>query len=1018
MRPLYLELKAFGPYADRQLIDFAELRDYRFFLIHGPTGSGKTTLLDAMCYALYGDTSGKIRSGENMRSDYAEATTVTEVCFDFAVGADRFRVRRIPRQYVARKRGEGMMEVGENAQLFKLDESRQEIAVLAEKTSRVTAEVQRILGFKSDQFRQVVLLPQGDFRRLLLAESSERQAIMQMLFKTEYYSVVEQRLKEEAKQWTQQFAETDIKIQELLTLAEVTSLDELQQRTATDQASLQLQADQIAAAAQAVAAKRQLLVAAQEEQRILNERQQAGEACNALLLEQAAVKEKQQELGRAQQAAAAGEFFSLVQTRRQELAAALQSFQQSETGLSIAVERQQAANQRWLELQAREPEIEQLIQEKTMLEEWNNRTSGLTQAVAEARLLRAAAETAATGANKAAAEVKSQEQKLTELTAAEQSADRMAAEMGSRQANLRQWQTACERRQKYDQAQISLQASGERLAQASLAVGMARQQAEQAQLQLTDVQERWEQAQAAMLAGELAAGSPCPVCGSTEHPAKAAPVAGAPDQALLRRQRQHMAECNRLLEQARTLEYDVQIEREGLLNAAKLLEAELDALLEWDQAALAAKLSAAQKEWQQASRAGIEAASLRDKTAQAQLHLSTLKQQAEQAEQAKRQAENQAAAAEAIVLERQAAIPAEYREPAVLQKKLAAIETRLNGLRTLLAEARQQAEAAKNQLAQATASQAERGEVLRQARLILQEAEQTKAQRLSEAGFADEADYQAAVRSPEQCELMDQQIRQFAARLTAARERLARAEQAAATIRQQPDVAALEASVLAASEQEQQLRVAAELTRDRLQQANGLIVRLEKLVAERQEAEEKHSLFAGLYEISAGRLTGVSFERYVLGFLLDEVSLFANLRLKEMTRGRYRLRRREDRSDKRKGAGLDLEVIDGFTGEARPVQTLSGGETFLASLSLALGLADVVQSRAGGIHLETLFVDEGFGTLDPETLDLAIKALLDLQAGGRLVGIISHVPELKESIDARLAIIPTDKGSRAQFHIG
>ena len=160
---------------------------------------------------------------------------------------------------------------------------------------------------------------------------------------------------------------------------------------------------------------------------------------------------------------------------------------------------------------------------------------------------------------------------------------------------------------------------------------MARQQAEQAQIQLTDVQERWEQAQAAMLAGELAAGSPCPVCGSTEHPAKAAPVAGAPDQALLRRQRQHMAECNRLLEQARTLEYDVQVEREGLLNAAKLLEAELDALFEWDQAALAAKLSAAQKEWQQASRAGIEAASLRDKTAQAQLHLSTLKQQAEQA---------------------------------------------------------------------------------------------------------------------------------------------------------------------------------------------------------------------------------------------------------------------------------------------------------------------------------------------------------------------------------------------------
>ncbi len=1018
MRPLYLEIKAFGPYADRQVIDFAELRDYKFFLIHGPTGSGKTTLLDAMCYALYGDTSGKIRSGENMRSDYAEATTVTEVCFDFAVGADLFRVRRIPRQFVARRRGEGMMEVGENAQLFKLDECRLETAVLAEKTTRVTAEVQRILGFKSDQFRQVVLLPQGDFRRLLLAESSERQAIMQMLFKTEYYSVVEQRLKDEAKRWTQQFAETDIKIQELLTLAEAVSLEELLQRMTNDQASLELLTDQIGSATQATAAQRQLLATAQNDQRILNERQQAGDACTALLLEHATIKTKQFELGRALQAATVSEFFSLEQTRRQELNAAMQGLQLSEAGLSTAKERQQAANQRWLELQAREPEIDQLIQEKTMLEEWRNRSNGLHQAIAEARGLRVAAEKAASAVSQVITELKEQEQILGEFTAAEQSASRTAAELGSRQANLRQWQTACDRRAKYDQAQVVLLAAEQRLAQATVTAEGARQRAEQAQLKLSGVQEQWEQAQAAMLAGELVAGSPCPVCGSTEHPAKATPVDGAPDQALLRQERQQLAECNRLLEQARKLEYEAQIERERLLNAAKLLGDELAELLAWDQAALAAKLAVAQQEWQQASQAGAEAASLRDKIAQLQLHLSNVRQQVEQQEQARQEAESQAGAAEAVVLERQAAIPAELREPAVLQQKIASIETRLNGLRTLLADARKQAEAAANLLAQATEQQTERGEVLRQARVILQEAELTKARRLSEAGLADDAAYQAAVRSPEKRKLLDQEIQEFVARQTAARERMERAEQAAAQVLQQPDVAAREAAVLLANEQEQQLRVAAELTRDRLQQAQGLIARLEKLAAERQEAEEKHSLFAGLYEISAGRLTGVSFERYVLGFLLDEVSLFANLRLKEMTRGRYRLRRREDRSDKRKGAGLDLEVIDGFTGEARPVQTLSGGETFLASLSLALGLADVVQSRTGGIHLETLFVDEGFGTLDPETLDLAIKALLDLQQGGRLVGIISHVPELQESIDARLAIIPTDKGSRAEFHVG
>ena len=1018
MRPLYLELKAFGPYAEQQSIDFAELRDYRFFLIHGPTGAGKTTLLDAMCYALYGDTSGKIRSGENMRSDYAAATLATEVQFDFAIGVDLYRVRRIPRQFVARKRGEGMMEVGENAQLFKLDDSRRETAVLAEKTSRVTAEVQRILGFKSDQFRQVVLLPQGDFRRLLLADSSERQAIMQMLFKTEYYGVVEQRLKDEAKNWTQRFAETDIKIQELLTLAAVESPAELQQRTESDQTGLAALANEIDAAAQATVLQRALLAAAEQDERLLLEQQLAGEASAALFIEQPAFDAKKTQLERALQAATLSEFFSQVQIRRRELAAAEQSRQQSETGLADSQARQRATQARLLELQEREPEIEQLIQAKARLAELTERSGALAQAELAVRRLGVETERAGALAAKLGLELQTEEQALAQLTQAELLVSRSAAELGNCQSALRQWRMASDRRAQYDQAQVSLLAAEARLTQAQAAVAGLRLQAEQEQLRLSELQEKWEQAQAALLAGELAEGTPCPVCGSTAHPAKATPVDGAPDQAGLREQRQRLADSRQLQEQARQLEYDAQIERDGLLTAVKLLADELAGLQDWEPAALSAKLATAEQAHRQASLASAETAALREKISQQQQRLLEVGKQAELAEQAKKEAERRGAAAEAVVRERQAGIAVDLRDPVVLQQKIAALDSRLNQLRILLTEVRKQSEEAGNLLAQATAQQAERSEAFRRACQTLQDAEAEKAQRLAEAGLKDEADYLAAARSPEQRNLIAQQLQDYEARLAAACERQQRANQAAAQVVERPDVVALEAAVLSANEQEQQLRVAAELTRDRLQQAQGLIARLEKLAAERREAEEKHSLFAGLYEISAGRLTGVSFERYVLGFLLDEVSLFANLRLKEMTRGRYRLRRREDRSDKRKGAGLDLEVIDGFTGEARPVQTLSGGETFLASLSLALGLADVVQSRCGGIHLETLFVDEGFGTLDPETLDLAIKALLDLQQGGRLVGIISHVPELKESIDARLEIIPTDKGSRAEFHVG
>jgi exonuclease SbcC len=163
---------------------------------------------------------------------------------------------------------------------------------------------------------------------------------------------------------------------------------------------------------------------------------------------------------------------------------------------------------------------------------------------------------------------------------------------------------------------------------------------------------------------------------------------------------------------------------------------------------------------------------------------------------------------------------------------------------------------------------------------------------------------------------------------------------------------------------------------------------------------------------------GVNLQRFVLGTRLDDVLIAASQRLHLMSKGRYWLQRSTDRATKRSPGGLDLEVFDGYTGVPRAVETLSGGESFLASLSLALGLADVVQSYSGGIHLETMFVDEGFGSLDPESLDLAIRALVDLQKGGRLVGIISHVPELKDRVDVRLEIFPGRNGSRARFVVG
>ena len=179
---------------------------------------------------------------------------------------------------------------------------------------------------------------------------------------------------------------------------------------------------------------------------------------------------------------------------------------------------------------------------------------------------------------------------------------------------------------------------------------------------------------------------------------------------------------------------------------------------------------------------------------------------------------------------------------------------------------------------------------------------------------------------------------------------------------------------------------------------------------------ESSRLVQGLYDLTRGAKTRITLERYVLGALLDDVTQAANLRLLDMSHRRYSLHRMKETGSANKG-GLSLEVSDSYTGRSRPANTLSGGETFLASLSLALGLADVVQQRQGGVRLDTMFIDEGFGTLDPEALNSAMNTLIDLQNTGRLVGIISHVPELEERIDARLKVSPADKGSKAEFEI-
>jgi exonuclease SbcC len=309
---------------------------------------------------------------------------------------------------------------------------------------------------------------------------------------------------------------------------------------------------------------------------------------------------------------------------------------------------------------------------------------------------------------------------------------------------------------------------------------------------------------------------------------------------------------------------------------------------------------------------------------------------------------------------------------------------------------------------------------------------------LTKAGLADRAAFQRARLDSKDIESLEERVKRHAADQAAAIDRAARADTEALSAWQRyasdaagaaGEIPALLAargfSLAALVEREAAARGAREqLVRDdqglevQVEQLGGWIAKARELEASGAELESKFGVLGHVADVAGGKNgPRLTFERYVLGALLDDVLMAASRRLELMSKGRYLLRRVLKQADGRLLGGLDLAVHDGYSGLERPVNTLSGGESFLASLALALGLADVVQGYSGGIRLDTLFVDEGFGSLDPEALELALRALVDLQHGGRLVGVISHVPELRERIDVRLEVTADRRGSRARFDL-
>lgn len=1016
MKPLYLKLQAFGPFAATETIDFTRLGDQAFFLIHGPTGAGKTTLLDAICFALYGDTSGGERSAQDMRSANADPALRTEVTLEFGLGPMHYRVTRSPTQDRPSQRAAGgFVKEAAKAQLdVMLDGGWKSHA---SQPGRVSDAVRDLLGFDSAQFRQVIVLPQGRFRELLTADSRARQGILERLFHTELYRRVEEQLKEQAASIRREAEQIAVRRKALLDQHELASVEALANRIDAMQATLaELLRREEVARADSEAAQASLRKGELEHTQIKAWREAEG-ALAMLNAKVAAVDADRVRLRAARRAAQVTPAVQQLQAARQDQARVRAALAQADTSATRAAQAAEAAAlalRAELSRQETRAAAQRTVTRLEHLLPQARKLGVLRNAVAQADTALAMAQSACV------AKIGAFEAAATALKALEADAEQArigAANLQALQLRLAQARERAARIAKCRQIEAELGPLRAALESSEARKRAATEARDAARVAMRQAEVDWRHGQAARLAGSVKRGEPCPVCGGKDHPALAQQtLALVTDDDLdaarlaLQRAEDALAEASTAHQQASANAAQWQARLADLIEAAGDVSAA-------GASALDAEIAALAEAAREAERAGQRADALAVQVAQARKTVEAAEALAQAADTAARAAAQEHARLDG---EWQAAceqVPEDSRDPDTMTAALQAARREAGALEAAL-QAAQGAErdAVALQAATAAALASARDNVT-QADARVTEREAALADAMRAAGFDHEEAYAAACLPADDASALDDAIRAFDVELARAAEWHARTAAIAQAL-QVPDMPALLATRdQAAVRLEAAIRERSELaaSRDALLQCKGQV---ESLAAEGREVETRYAVLGRLSEVANGNNPRrMTFQRFVLATLLDEVLEAASLRLLRMSRGRYALQRVREQGDQRMAGGLDLEVFDHDTGATRPANTLSGGEGFLASLSLALGLADVVQSRAGGIQLDTLFVDEGFGTLDPESLDFAIRTLLDLQQAGRLVGIISHVAELRERIDVRLEVRPGVAGSQAVLRL-
>ena len=1083
-----LEFEAFMAYPKRQEINFDTLNNAGVFLLNGPTGAGKTTILDAICYALYGETSSD-RESAKLHSTYAaHSGTKPRVLLDVTLHGKRLRIDRTPAYNKPITRGARKGQMREESAKATLAELAPGADPADEKAwtpiSSSVAEVNRTIAERThltkEQFLKVVLLPQGQFAQFLKSKPKERKELLKKMFPVEHYEQLFAALTEEAKTAQQEVAQDEntqrgylerarAEMLALQSLLDAVDSDAEEAAEAGEETSEHLTAENVTAenvtaetldAWVACGVERARETSAREKQeqqrltdeadrntRLLAERaqlqadwreyEQLCERRTRLTERAEGHKAQREELSQARAAAPLHAQYTQVHAesqalaaRQQEQAACASALDETGRALLAALRDEETAEDVTFPEEttfAALPELEPAEQE-TQLEALLDTLRALQKKDAQLTDEEAAVAALVKQANALEQDKARAEKTLSDLTAAaEQLAEELAGYSTADEERTLAAHLVTEAQQKHDAAQQMQQ----KLDAASAAVAEAEKQSKRTATAEQKAQEKWQasaqQALAAteefknlqvlrlaqassLLASELKDGEPCAVCGSVEHPAPAQIAEGEQlveradlDAAKEREDKAHkQARTHELAKDRATKAHQ---EASEALAAARTQYETLAAQGECDVEQTAAQLQQAQTRLAQAqsrvtARDGVlvKVERVRVELQKAQEALRTIEGAAVEAQTRHRDAAARCEATAADLAPARAAVGFAQRVEAV--EGYRAAHQRLARAVLLLGQARE-----RHALA---AAQAQR--------------------LLGESAFESAELVQMTVRTPERVDALEQAVAAYElehARLLEGfgREAIVAVAARVAAGEQAPD------DLQGVREQVEQLRAAAHRLTLREGERESLLRSLQALRGEyaafRAQTAQRYDraqMLANLAAAARGDTLGgyehqVDLVSYVLGAEFERILHSASLHLDRMSEGRYGMVFSDHRAKgSRSGGGLNLEITDTWTGEPREASSLSGGESFLASLSLALGLAEVVQANNGGIELDTLFIDEGFGTLDAETLDMVMGTIESLRDSGRTIGLISHVEEMKNRIPAQIVVEKGQNGSSVRVN--